>query len=149
MSTDIPPTNELSENLHPRNLDGSLFAGSRSAQWNDPGPPDNRPGDVHDRAETARNPGPELREDLPARAITGAVRLIDAASIGGRRFALTTILIAIVTVQGLTLLAAAIWAQPAAWERLDGVAGLVLVPFQTLLGTAVGWHFAGRKSTAK
>lgn len=33
----------------------------------------------------------------------------------------------------------------AQWERLDRVGTLIVVPLLTLLGTAVGWYYGGRR----
>lgn len=62
-----------------------------------------------------------------------------------RRFLLAGRLLLVTVLFGAVLIVAAVLAPPDAWERIDRVAVLVLVPFQTLLGTAVGWYFGQSK----
>lgn len=55
-------------------------------------------------------------------------------------------LLVITVAMGAGVLIVALLAPSAVWERVDRVATMVLVPFQTLLGTAVGWYFGGKKN---
>ena len=66
----------------------------------------------------------------------------------GQRFRITYILIGITAFLAVAMLAAAVWAPDAAWERVDRVATLTFVPFLTLVGTAVGWYFGEKKSSS-
>lgn len=83
--------------------------------------------------------------DDPPREIDAPGTPMAAPTEAGHRYALTSRLIWITAGLGVAILATAVWAPPAAWERVDRVGTLVLVPFQTLVGIAIGWYFSERK----
>lgn len=62
-----------------------------------------------------------------------------------RRFHLAMRVLWITVGLGVAVLALAVFSPAGVWERVDRMSTLVLVPFQTLLGTAVGWYFGGKK----
>lgn len=45
--------------------------------------------------------------------------------------------------------ARAFWSTDQQWSRLDALLPLLLTPFQTLLGAAIGWYFGAQSKDRK
>jgi len=72
------------------------------------------------------------------------VTLSDAVT--QHRYKITRTLVWVTASLSLAVLLAALFVPQDRWGRIDGIFPLVLAPFQTLLGAAVGWYYGGRSS---
>lgn len=69
-------------------------------------------------------------------------RLTDPVS--EQRYKIATILIWVTVGLSVAVLVTALLIPEESWARVDGIIPLIIAPFQTLLGAAIGWYFSER-----
>ncbi len=83
-----------------------------------------------------------LEENVPPSG-QAVFRLVDT-SMSAQRYQIATKLIWVTVGLSVAVLVTALLIPENNWARVDGIIPLIIAPFQTLLGAAIGWYFSER-----
>jgi len=116
--------------------------GDESAELRDPTDPS---GAYSDGYALLEDPGPAT-----VRGLDGAVIVKKRSEdTHKQRYSLAVALLVVTALFSIGAAALAILSTDQQWSRLDALVPLLLTPFQTLLGAAIGWYFGSQSKDKK